>query len=75
MYGDIGSHSPSSFRLFSQIVKGKMSTERLREFFDAADKDDNGCISTEELVNILTKALEGDRQSALSLANVSQSFL
>ncbi|KAK2140827.1 hypothetical protein LSH36_1235g00035 [Paralvinella palmiformis] len=46
-----------------------MSAENLREFFDAADKDKNGCISTEELLSILTKAFDGDRQKALSVAN------
>ena len=48
-----------------------MSEESLRQFFDAADKDDNGDISAQELVNILTKAYGGDRDKALQVANVS----
>ena len=52
-----------------------MSTERLREFFDVADKDDNGCISTNELVNILTRAFDGDRNKALTVANVSRNII
>ncbi|KAK2143525.1 hypothetical protein LSH36_834g02044 [Paralvinella palmiformis] len=56
---------PSSITL----TTSKMSEAKLREFFDAADKDDNGSISTQELVNILTNAYGGDRDKALCAAN------